>query len=370
MNDRSGFHIPVLIAGGGPAGLAMSVALASSGAPCMVLEPQEEEILKPGETLPPNAAGILRQLQLESLVSHPAHNTHTGNIVYWQTAEAQQRYFFTEPNGNGWHLHRSLFEQQLQQLAVDKKVQLLKGWSCTGIVRHEKGWQLRCADKTGKEKNITAGFVADATGRAARLARLMGIKRKSADNLTAYCVWLPEAPAALSNITFIEAVEHGWWYAAPLSGHRTVICFFTDPDLHELPVKTNMAEWFFTRLAATVQLKQYFSRRPEQEVEIIVKPASCSALEQVAGEGWLAVGDAAFTCDPLSAYGITAALGGGIYAAHAAKNYLAGAEDAIPAYQWLQQKAFNNCTAMLQHQYSLVRQWPDAVFWKRRAGSG
>lgn len=344
----------------------MSVILAGMGIPCLVLEPQTEPVLKPGETLPPNAAHLVSLLNMEEALQHPAHRAHTGNLVYWEQDEPQQRYFLNEPGGNGWHLHRGLFEQQLREKATGNNVQLLTGWHCSAVTPTGNGWQLQCSNNCGETKTIETAFLADATGRAARIARLLGVPRISADKLTAYSAWLPASPSGLQGTTFIEAVEEGWWYAAPLSDNKTIVCFFTDADIHQLPEKNILPQWWFNKWAKTKRLKEYFTPPLATPNAVMVHPASTSALQQIAGKNWLALGDAAFTTDPLASYGLTAAMGSAVYAANAIRDCLNNNPDAPAAYQWAQQNAFNNCMGMLQHQYGRVQRWPGSLFWERR----
>jgi flavin-dependent dehydrogenase len=51
-----------------------------------------------------------------------------------------------------------------------------------------------------------------------------------------------------------------------------------------------------------------------------------------AGPGWLAVGDAALACDPLSSQGLFNALYSGLMAARALRSALAGDTDALADY--------------------------------------
>ena len=61
--------------------------------------------------------------------------------------------------------------------------------------------------------------------------------------------------------------------------------------------------------------------------------AHSSWIEAASGPGWLAVGDAALACDPLSSQGLFNALYSALMAANALRRALAGDTDALTDYQ-------------------------------------
>jgi 2-polyprenyl-6-methoxyphenol hydroxylase-like FAD-dependent oxidoreductase len=107
--------------------------------------------------------------------------------------------------------------------------------------------------------------------------------------------------------------------------------------------------------------------------------AAISAIGSgVAGRDWVAVGDAAWSCDPLTVQGITKALADGIAAAEALAQRWHGAGCA--ALGRYQAASFARFTANLRLRaafYEAEARWPDAPFWhqrrstmKTRTGSG
>ncbi len=359
-------HVPVIIIGGGPAGAATAISLRQQGVDCLLVESSETPSLKPGETLPPNAGIVLQKLGLWEHVHHNEHALCTGNLIYWGTDLLQSRQFFSEPNGNGWHLDRSFFEKQLQEEAILKAVNWLSGWRCISVEHENNNWRMTCKNAAGSLQVFSANFIVEASGRSSRIARMMKIPRQSFDRLTGYYAQLNSVKKIPPSSTFIESTPDGWWYAMQLKSGRTIINFMSDADLHHTDAGS-LQNWIFNQLQHTEHLKQYLAiNDPADLITTLIKPASVSKLQHITGTGWLAVGDAAFSYDPLSSYGITAALGGGIYAGLAIASLLNGNEEALDAYSFLQYKAFENCQVMLRHQYSLETRWSEAVFWKRR----
>ena len=85
-----------------------------------------------------------------------------------------------------------------------------------------------------------------------------------------------------------------------------------------------------------------------------------------AGPGWLAVGDAALSFDPLSSQGLLNALFTGLAAAVAAEAHLEGDADAMPGHA----RALAGIQAAYERHlglyYAQEDRWPDRPFWQRR----
>lgn len=324
---------------------------------------------KIGETLPPNAAPLLRKLGLAHLLQDPAHLACFGNQYVWGSAALQDKLFIGHLEPNGWHLHRAVFEAQLAQLAQSTPgIGWRMGCKVLGAVAARPpapSWQVEI-EQDGQRQTLTTAFLVDATGRSAKIGRACGSARTQLDALTGLaCTFTLAHP--LPQTTSIEAVANGWWYAAPLTGNRLVTLFMTDADL--LPQAARTSGGYWQALQQTQHIRSLLPAVPPTgQTTPLTRLASSSYLNQIAGRNWLAVGDAAYAYDPISSYGITSAIGGGFYAGNAIADHLLGKTEALSAYRYLQAQAYGYYLAMLQHQYALERRWPDAPFWQRRHG--
>ncbi len=95
-------------------------------------------------------------------------------------------------------------------------------------------------------------------------------------------------------------------------------------------------------------------------------PANSARLSAILGRQWLAVGDAAAAHDPLSAHGITAALGAGFYAAQAILGLLDGQADAGLAYLSIMDRTYAHYFQDLHACYADEQRWAGQPFWRRR----
>lgn len=338
------------------------------GLPCRVLEAEAHGRLKAGETLPSNIRPILQQLGLPDLLAQGGHLPCHGNVAYWGGPAASTREFIADVYGHGWHLDRLAFEGQLRDAAIALGVDWQAGARVMSLAREQAdaGWSLQVALPDGREVVQMAAFVLDATGRAARIARWLDAKRISLDKLTGYFVLIADvACEGLSRHTLIESVADGWWYAAVVPGRRLVISFLSDSDLQADQVAP---DFLAAKFAATAHFQELLGERlPAGALaEFDVRPASTGCLDRLYGPGWLALGDAAMSYDPLSSYGIGSAMGGGIYAALAVRDHLKGRTEALDAYVKVQAKAFSTCLELMAAHYRQETRWADVPFWARR----
>ncbi len=321
---------------------------------------------KIGEVLSPNMTPLLRKLGLEKLVNSSTHLPAYGNRFVWGTNQVIEKLFITQTNSNGWHLNRLAFEQQLSQLAIYRGANWFGNCQFLEASYDHKKWQILLKYR-GEKQLITANFIVDATGRGTKLARSIGIKRKYYDGLVGLaCYFHLDNTEHIPHFTNIEAVSNGWWYAALLCDHRLVTVFMTDADL--VPQSMQQIEGYWQKLQETLFIKELFpsSSLPNSSLGIKVQPAQTSCLVSPVGEGWLAVGDAAFAYDPISSYGIGSALGGGYYAGNAVFDYLQESPESLPAYRMVTESAFGQYLQMWKYQYLQEQRWLDSPFWYRR----
>jgi hypothetical protein len=262
--------------------------------------------MRPGESLPPGVAHLVDEIFGAGSFRRGDHLPAYANRSSWGSGEVETADFVFNPFGHGWHLARPAFDAAL----------------LTAV----RGMGVRVIQER-PTRAPAAGFVVDATGRSARIARSLGARRRRADRLVA--AFRTESGDA-GSATTVTAVEDGWSYRAPLPGGGSVVAFLTDADL--LP------------------------RLPGQ-----VTDASTSWLDRICGPGWLAAGDAAVAFDPLSSQGIVTALVMGREAGLVAAG-LVGVEEYDARYRSLRDEHL----ALRAAYYGLERRWPAAEFWRRR----
>jgi flavin-dependent dehydrogenase len=144
-----------------------------------------------------------------------------------------------------------------------------------------------------------------------------------------------------------------------------MVIYFTDSDL--LEHKVLKRNGWFTLLR---EAEHTGNRVREGDYSSLAEPHVLAAhgaqLDVIAGDRWLAVGDAAAAYDPLSSYGISSALGAGFYAASAIVDFFTGNVDALSNYRRIIEQAYAQYLILHREYYALERRWPDELFWQRR----
>ncbi|HLK65613.1 MAG TPA: tryptophan 7-halogenase [Bryobacteraceae bacterium] len=354
-------EVEVLIIGAGPAGATAALNLARLRHTALIdasAAPHE----RIGESLAPAARRLLTDMRLFDEFLAEQHVPCYGNRSVWGSVQPADHDFLRGPDGPGWHLDRARFESWLRRAADERGAALLIPARLEGVERVAGRWQV--ATSAGV---ISAWCLIDAGGRAAPLARRLGATRHDEDRLV--CVWCYGAasPAGCgAGFTFVEAVQDGWWYTAPLPGGRRVLAFHTDSDLPILrSIRT--PEALLAHTTQTVELHAILRDCAFRTGEVFgCCPAQGSALEPAAGAGWFAAGDASISFDPISAQGLFHALYTGLAAAEAADRWLAGDSAAPAGYIDSIREIHRGYRRHLEDCYRAEDRWSDSLFWARR----
>ena len=313
-----------------------------------------------GESLPPAATPILRDLGLSHLLNPEAHLVCPGNVAVWGEAYPTDTDFLRDPNGLGWHLDRGRFDADLRAAASAAGVRV---WSDCRVLRRAAGptsWNL-LVSRGRVVSGVRARWLIDATGR--RGVGLGGPPARS-DRLIASMAILPAAPDDVDARSWVEAVEGGWWYTAPVPGHRRVLAYFTDSDLlRNSPIRTG--ESLLARLGETSEIGRGFDWSGDRTP--LRRFAAHSATRGAfAGDRWLGVGDATVAFDPLSSQGLFHALYTGLRGAEAVLAADSGDASAVPRYESRLRAIELVYRRNLLHYYRLEHRWSGAAFWRRR----
>lgn len=315
----------VAVVGSGPAGCAAAIALCRAGADVALVGDGQDGV---GEQLHPAARPLLERLGLARLTGQL---DCVGVRAAWRSAELHDQNFLSHPLGNGWLLDRARFGKTLRRAAVAAGVVLreparLLGAKPTGAA--PPGWRLTLSD--GEH---ACDWLVDATGRRGSVARLLGVKRHRFDRQIALVGWLVTDRADdVDGTLTVESTSSGWWYGCRLPGGRRVAGWVAPsrPDTHT----------WETRLRATRHLGPLVAGYRVERAPV-VRVADSSLLERCFGPGWIAIGDAAASYDPLASRGLVGALSSGIDAA----SLVEASESRLAAWQAALQARFTSYRA-------------------------
>ena len=139
--------------------------------------------------------------------------------------------------------------------------------------------------------------------------------------------------------------------------------FFTDIDLYDFSPQGRKILWK-DQFAQSVHTRQRLELAKFIGGTSVVSAAS-TILSEVVGNGWLAVGDAACTIDPLSSQGISKAISSGLEAACTILD--PQPDESAARYSYRVKSQYQDYLHTRHNFYSVERRWLKSQFWMRRA---
>ncbi|MER8408166.1 FAD-dependent monooxygenase [Mesorhizobium sp. M1307] len=271
-----------LVVGAGPAGATIARLLALKGRDVIVADPGFPSANRL-ELLSPASLAVVALVGLEQLLDDPAvarrclgvrRRQSTGNWDYED--------FLRHPSRTGYVVDRVRFERQLRSAAVAAGVKFVQ-WRATGVTA-DGGVVFRESGGAGTTELMFANMVVDATGRRAAIARRRGVRLAVRDRMVAELMDM-SVNAVAHNASWLDYWSNGsnWCYHICGPGGYAQI-------------------W---RVRA--------SGKPARDALLSVD-ASSTVLSAAAGEGWIAVGDAAIAFDPIASQGLFNALSSALVA--------------------------------------------------------
>lgn len=314
-NSTNGSY-DVVVAGGGPAGTTLATLLQRQGHRCVVLESSTFPRYHIGESLIPHTYGTLDRLGLlPRLRASHFPPKYSVRFVSESGQEAQPFYFFETIPGERaqtWQVQRSEFDQLCLENAQENGVEVRQATQVEEV-RFEGsravGVQVRPAN--GEPSELRARVVVDASGRATVIGSQLGLKGP-VPGLRKGSVWsYYKGGQRLDGIdagetTVFMLPQRGWFWYIPLPDDIVSVGVVADPDY--LFAETSDLETVYLR---EVQRCAPLSARLARAVRTAPTRGGKTLAyrnRQIAGDGWLMVGDAAAFLDPIYSSGLFLAL--------------------------------------------------------------
>ncbi len=361
----------VVIIGGGVAGCATAISLKQvmPGLSVVIIERNRDEpktTSRIGETLPPHTVVQLQQLGLWQSFNQCGFLPAYGTCAAWGSETLHHNEFITSPYGHGWHLNRNAFDDWLVTQARQRDIEFIHDCKINrGVEQTDDGWILPLSN----EAQIHCQFVVDATGHRASFAASQGAKKVLDDQLVGlFRLFELDDATKIDSSAMVESHQSGWWYSAMLPDNRMVMALMTDADIAHQDHSQKSDIWLQT-MQGTTHTKQRFELtqiNPTSNETPTVIAAHSQCLDKLAGAGWLAVGDAALTYDPLSSLGIFKALRMGTYASYAIADSFKGIDQSLNKYQHVARSEYQGYLAKRREYYQQEQRFSEALFWARR----
>jgi flavin-dependent dehydrogenase len=359
-------EVEVLVIGGGPGGSTTAARLAQHGRKALVLEQSRFPRFHIGESLLPSSAPLLKALGLEEEMDRCFVRKYSarffddtegpdgpGATVRYQFSDA-----FPPSIPYAWQVPRADFDDLLLRRAAELGAEVREGWRVQkAVFRGDAAVGVEATSPAGELRRIGARVVVDATGRDALLTRsgltsgaASARKRLAGLDKTALFTHISGGhrnagiDAGQIEVTILAGQDQdggtpGWAWFIPFRDGRTSVGFVLSSEavgqhIHnaqalfgdrlgpspreyaERPTETSARlDAIFTALVErSPSMRRLIGDAPR--LQAVRAAADYSfRVETLAGNGWVAVGDAAGFLDPLFSTGAHLAMGGGDRAA-------------------------------------------------------
>jgi flavin-dependent dehydrogenase len=329
----------VVIAGGGPGGSICASQLAKRGVRVLVLEKAHHPRFHLGESLLPQSMPVLKQIGVFEEVSSRFMVKRGANFHESGTLK-QSRYDFSEAFDRSttfaFEVPRDEFDELLARHAQKCGTDFREGWTVTKFILDEAAnggpSYVEARDPEGVIHTFETKIAIDATGRDSLIAHAQRSTEKvpELDKTALFShwrgAWRDEGDRAgdIQIVVFGEAEETGWFWSIPFKdgripfkdGRTSIGAVVASGWIKKRKVPGAPIQDLYDRAIAESPAMQRIVSGAEQ-----LMPASATAdfsfrVRDLAGPGWLVIGDAGGFIDPLFSTGAHLAMYGGFHAAN------------------------------------------------------
>jgi flavin-dependent dehydrogenase len=325
MRTPSDWEFDVAIIGGGPGGSSTATGLARRGRRILLLERDRFPRFHIGESQLPWSNEIFRALGVYETIAGAGFVKKWG-ASFWTLDGAVEQYADFElaaetPTPQTFQVPRGRFDEILLRHAERCGAVVREGHRALDAAFDADGVTLRFVDPEGLEHGARVGAIVDASGRAGFLAKKLG--RHAFDpqlrNIAVHAQYenIPRvAGRRAGDIRMFTRADLGWLWLIPLSDTVTSVGAVIPQAVHRREAQAT----------PEASLEHYLDHTPSASALFQgarrVSPARFDADysylgTRMAGDRWVAVGDAAAFLDPIFSTGVLLAMQAGLDAAEA-----------------------------------------------------
>lgn len=356
----SNFKIGII--GGGPAGIATAIRLKQHAIDVVLFEANKKDQITIGEHLAAEALHELRKLEIPDaiLTQHSIPCLEIQNA--WGNSTIHHNESIFNPFGDSYILSRPDFDNALLEHCKEIGIEVQSGVRINTIEKTESGWNL-----ISKTKNFNVNFIIDASGRTSKFnfgqTKHEKLQQNSLIGITKHLVSREVTNAPKSHV-LVESTENGWWYTTQIASGKMISTFMTDPRIIS-EYKNSQSDFWNEELTKTVHTKERLQSFTINNI-VYTQSAHSQIAKQIQGTGWLKVGDAAQSFDPLSSAGIIKGLKMGISAADALHKYISGNSNSLNQYEEATKLQYEEYQQKRNEYYAKELRWNHTPFWYHR----
>jgi len=265
----------IVVAGAGPAGATMARLLVLRGRRVVLVDPGARRTERL-EVVAPAASRVVEAVGIAHLLHEPSLARQCPGIRRrWGAVEIELDDFLRRPGGKGYVIDRAPFDDALRAMASAVGVDGIVG---RVVAARRAGGDVIVDVASGPQRqSIACGLVIDATGRPSAVARRLGARRLLSERLVA------------------ERQPRDGWRGS-------------ERRAPWLDVDGEQDEWSYQVSGPDGRHERWRVYRPGKRNGRMRADTSSALLSHAAGNGWIAIGDAAAAFDPITSQGLVNAL--------------------------------------------------------------
>jgi flavin-dependent dehydrogenase len=327
-------EVPVVVIGGGPAGSTVSTLLAQQGHRVQLYEREHFPRFHIGESLIPETFWVLQRLNmLPKLKKSHFVKKYSVQFVNSHGKLSEPFYFMEHKPHEGsqtWQVLRSEFDLMMLNNAREHGVEVHEGVRVLEVLfEGSRAVGVRLQEEDGRERVVRAQVVVDASGQSSMIMSRLDLRewdpvlKKAA--LWTYWKGAHRDTGRDEGATLVVQTQgkKGWFWYIPLHDDVLSVGVVAAYDYLFLNRGTKDHETiYFEEVERCPGVKQRIAGATRCAPFRAAKEYSYRS-KQVAGDGWVLVGDAFGFLDPLYSSGVLLALKSGSLAADAVAEGLA-----------------------------------------------